>query len=100
MAKYVNEFMELRAYRDLAVRNDELITVMAHLDWDRNESWCDEELELEQLRHDAYVAVKKYDDAIQKRMNAMTDELYNKLDFADTFKPKKRFWDIFKRKGS
>lgn len=98
MAKYINEFTELRHYRDLAVRADELYMVTAHINMDQSADWCDEDLEV--VRHAAYMAVKKYCNAIDERKYAMTNEMYRKLDFADTFKPRRSFWDIFKRKES
>ena len=98
MAKYINEWTELRHYRELAVRYDELIRLETNADWDRNADWCDKDLE--ELRHDAYVAIKNYREAIGARRDAMTNVFYDKLDFADTFKPRRSFWDIFKRKES
>lgn len=98
MAKYINEWTELRHYRELAVRHDELLTLGVHLDFDRDADWCDKDLE--ELRHDAYVAIKNYREAVGKRKSAIENVFYDKLDFADTFKPRRSFWDIFKRKES
>ena len=96
MAKYINEFTELREYRDMSVRHAELLRDESRMDFDRHEGWCDTDMEV--LRHNAYVAVKKYREAIGKRIDDKTDEFYDELEFAHTFKPKKNFWDRFKKK--
>lgn len=99
MAKeYINEFTELYKYEELAERSRELAKVKTALDFDCHASWCKEDDNIETLRYDAYVAIKKYNKAITDMKGEMKDVFYDKLNYADEHmrKPKKKFWDIFK----
>lgn len=96
--EYINEYMELYKYEELAERSHDLVKVYSDLDWDRHKDWCKEDDNIETLRYEAYAAIKKYCKAISDKKGDMKSVFYKKLDYADKHmrKPKKRFWDIFK----
>ena len=99
MAKeYINEYIELSKFEELAERQSDLVRTMTALDWDRYKDWCKDDEEVETLRHTAYLAIKKYNDVITSQKAVMRETMYEKLDYADDHmrKPGKRFWNIFR----
>lgn len=96
MTDYINEYSELRKYHEMAARLDEIKKIKRDIEFDTFSDWCDRELSdrVIQLCAD----LDRYHLALSSKIDAMTEELYNKLDYADENMSKKSFWKrIFKR---
>ncbi|MBR5862170.1 MAG: hypothetical protein IKZ08_02460 [Bacteroidales bacterium] len=78
-----NYFTTLREYREVGARVDELSRAHYNLQYDRHNSVCKNNPELDKLRRAAANATEAYRDALAKHLDAETDRLYDKLDNSD-----------------
>ena len=99
MTNYINEYMELSKYRDMSNRSDSLKQMKKDIEFDTFNDWCDQELD--DLVIQLCANIDRYQRALERRIDAMTEEMYDKLDYADENMNKKSFWKrIFRRRES